>query len=349
MNAKDLAGYSLTRALRGVLAETFHKSGGLELEAHQEMKRQAGPEWVPHDPNGILVPTEAIRTALNQRAQYLVGTAAQGGNLVETGFYIGIIQLLRNRSAAVDMGALVVEGLVGQVAVPKWNGTITPSWLAEGGAVADSEGVIAQVASSPKTIAARSTLSRLLLLQSTPSIDQLVTIDLMRGLGVALDNAAFNGTGTTGQPTGVLNAGITTASGAALAYSVLIGMQTSVLAANGVTDPNATGFVCPAAVAGLLAQKATGTLNWPMWDYDDALRDGNINGARAISSEQIPAQTLLFGDFSNLMILQWGPGLEVAVNPYQGFAAGDVGIRGFLSADIVVRHAESFSKLTGIT
>ena len=50
-----------------------------------------------------------------------------------------------------------------------------------------------------------------------------------------------------------------------------------------------------------------------------------------------------------LTINEWGPGLEIAVNPFQTFATGDIGIRGFLSADIVVRHAASFAKLTGTT
>ena len=102
-------------------------------------------------------------------------------------------------------------------------------------------------------------------------------------------------------------------------------------------------------MASLLMQRQAGVLNWPIWDNGTSMRDGYIDGQRAIASEQMPAQTILYGDFSRLAILEYGPGLEVAVNPFQTFGTGDVGIRGFLSADVIVRHAASFTKLTSVS
>ena len=344
---KDLARYSISRAIAAAHDDRFFSRGSLELEMHREMERFGETRN-----GGFYVPREVVANALGygKRAEYLVGTAAQGGNLVQTYFGAGIIQLLRNKAAVLKMGASVIDGLVGNVAIPQWAGTVTASWLAEAGAVGDSEGTVNQIASSPKTIAARSTVSRLLLKQSTPTIDSLVMLDLTRALGLALDLAAINGTGASNQPTGILNtAGIGSQSGATLTYANWLLYTLTVIQNNGVVNPEAAGYIMPAAIASLLMQRQAGVLNWPIWDNGTNMLDGTIDGLRAVATEQVPAGTVVFGDFSMLGILEWGPGLEIAVNPFQTFATGDIGIRGFLSADIVVRHAASFAKLTGTT
>jgi hypothetical protein len=41
----------------------------------------------------------------------------------------------------------------------------------------------------------------------------------------------------------------------------------------------------------------------------------------------MPANMLLFGDWSTVMIAEWGM-LELQVNPFAGFQAGIVGLRG---------------------
>ena len=344
---KDLARYSISRAIAAAHDDRFFSRGSLELEMHRELERCGETRN-----GGFYVPREVVAKALGfgQRSEYLVGTAAQGGNLVQTYFGDGIIQLLRNMAAVLKMGATVVDGLVGNVAIPQWAGTVTASWLAEAAAVGDTEGTVNQIASSPKTIAARSTVSRLLMKQSTPSIDTLVMTDLARALAVALDYVAINGTGASNQPTGILStAGIGSQSGATLTYPNWMTFTLAVIQANGVVNGDSAGYIMPSAIASLLMQRQAGVLNWPIWDNGTSMLEGTIDGLRAVSTEQVPSGTVVFGDFSMLTINEWGPGLEIAVNPFQTFATGDIGIRGFLSADIVVRHAASFAKLTGTT
>jgi hypothetical protein len=57
---------------------------------------------------------------------------------------------------------------------------------------------------------------------------------------------------------------------------------------------------------------------------------------------------MLFGDFSQLVIAEWGA-LELDVNPYANFAAGISGVRAFYTVDIGVRYAAAFSYSTAIT
>ena len=63
------------------------------------------------------------------------------------------------------------------------------------------------------------------------------------------------------------------------------------------------------------------------------------------SSEQVPADTLIFGDWSSLIIALWG-GLDVVVDLSTNVKSGGVVIRVFQSADIGSRHAAGFSKCT---
>ena len=72
----------------------------------------------------------------------LVGTDLLPGSFVD---------VLRNRSVVRDAGATLLDGLVGNVAVPKKTGGASVYWVAEGSAPTESEATFGQVALSPKT------------------------------------------------------------------------------------------------------------------------------------------------------------------------------------------------------
>ena len=79
-----------------------------------------------------------------------------------------------------------------------------------------------------------------------------------------------------------------------------------------------------------------------------SILDGNVLGFRAASSTNLPAATMIFGDFSKVIIAEWGA-LEIAANPYANFAAGITGIRAFYTTDVGVRTAGAFSASSSIT
>ena len=78
------------------------------------------------------------------------------------------------------------------------------------------------------------------------------------------------------------------------------------------------------------------------------LLDGEVEGYRAHTSNNIPAATMLFGDFSEVIGAEWGV-LEIDVNPYANFAAGITGIRAFYTCDVGVRIPGAFSAASTIT
>src|SRR6516165_8889415 len=57
----------------------------------------------------------------------------------------------------------------------------------------------------PKRISGSTVVSRQLVYQSSPDIEDFVANDIANAIGVAVDNAAINGTGTAPQPLGIMH------------------------------------------------------------------------------------------------------------------------------------------------
>jgi len=67
-----------------------------------------------------------------------------------------------------------------------------------------------------------------------------------------------------------------------------------------------------------------------------------------MSSNQMPSANLLFGDFGQVIIGEWGA-LEIEVNPFANFQAGISGVRAIYTVDIGVRIPAAFSLATSVT
>jgi hypothetical protein len=107
------------------------------------------------------------------------------------------------------------------------------------------------------------------------------------------------------------------------------------------------GWATTPAVAQPLAnrQKFSGS-STPIWD--GPLRAGAINGNPAMSSLQIPSADLIFGDWAQLVIADWGM-IEIEINPYANFQAGLIGARAIAAVDIGLRNAAGFCVATGVS
>ena len=101
----------------------------------------------------------------------------------------------------------MLPGLVGDVAIPKRTGDNSVTWFGadNSDAISESTGTIGQVTMSPKTVGAYTKFSHLMRLQSTPEIEQVIRSGFVSILANAIDEAALNGSGSSSQPTGILN------------------------------------------------------------------------------------------------------------------------------------------------
>jgi HK97 family phage major capsid protein/HK97 family phage prohead protease len=353
LSKKEIKKFNLCRAIDACGSRNWGKAG-FEAECSSEISKKLGR--LEADQNRFFVPLELQqrdnRTPMEDLAYALMkrdltaGTTTAGGFLVETA-NVGFIELLRNRSVVLAMGARRLTGLQGNVAIPRQTVAATPVWLAnEASTVTESQQTFAQVALTPKTVGGYTEISRLLLLQSNPSAEGLVMADLAAIVALAVDLAGLTGSGASGQPTGIINtAGIGGVTGTSIAYAGIVEFQTDVATGNALTP--SCGYVATPVVAGLLKQrvKFTSTAS-PIWDGQ--LLDANVDGYRGLASNQVPTGDLLFGDFGQLVLGEWGV-LELEVNPYANFQAGIVGVRALYSVDFGVRIPAAFSLATSVT
>lgn len=350
MSPGETQRYSLQRAIRAC-AENDWSAASFELDCSRQVAAKLNkapskekffvPFDVMNDPKRI---TPGAQRHLGQRD--LSTGAGGGGFLVETD-NMGFIEFLRNRSVAFRMGTRRMSGLQGDVTIPRQSAAATAYWLGnETTQITESAPTIVQIALSPKNVGAYTEISRQLLLQSSPDAEGVVTADLARVVATAADLAVLNGSGASGQPEGILQtSGIGSVTGTSLGFAGVLEFQSDVATAN--VEPTRGGYVTTPAVASLMAQrvKFSNTAS-PLWDGN--LWDGNMCGFPAMSSNQMPAATMLFGDFSDTIVGEWGV-LEVEVNPYANFQAGIIGVRAIYSLDVAVTRPFSYSSASSIT
>ena len=331
--------YSVLRALRALVDKDW-TNAGFERECHQAILKRAGIAEAPN--NGFYVPYEI------QQRDLTATTGNAGGYVVATDNLAGsFIDLLRNRAVVAQLGATMMTGLVGNVTIPKQTAAGTAYWLTnEATAITESQMTLGQLALSPKNVGAYTELSRQLMLQSSPAADALVMNDLARVLALAIDLAALEGSGASGQPTGISQtAGIGSVTGTSIDYAKVLEFQTDVAGGNALAANCA--YVTTPAVASLLKQRvAFSSTASPLWE--GGILDGNLQGFRAVATNSVTAASMVFGDFSQVVIGEWGM-LELALNPYANFAAAISGIRAIQTVDIGIRQAGAFSRATSIT
>lgn len=335
--------YSLSRAL--LAAAEGKPISGYEGEVSQQVRRAQGIET--RTQHGFLLPTTLGLFPAKQKRDLTAGTPSAGGYLVGTNnLGSSFIDLLRPLLIARQLGVQFLPGLKGNVTIPKIAAGGTAYWLAnEVTAITESNQTLGQLALSPKNCGGYSEFSRQLLLQSSPSVDAMVANDLAAVVAQGIDSAMINGTGTNGQPTGLLlAAGIGSFSGTTLGAPGLLEAQAD--CANAL-EGDAIGYLTTPAVAALLKQRQefAGTFS-PLWQGN--LFAGQVGGFRALSSPKVPAATMIFGDWSQIVIGEWGV-LEIASNPFANFQSGIVGVRAIQTVDVGVRQVGAFSVATSIT
>jgi HK97 family phage major capsid protein len=267
------------------------------------------------------------------------------------------VDMLRSSLAVRRLGARFLNDLRGNVDIPRQKGSATAQWVAENSPLSLSDLSFDKVSLTPKHCGAVTEISRNLLLQSSPDVEQLVRSDFAAVLAEALDRAAIAGTGSSNQPRGVLSTvGIGSVAmgtnGAALTYNAvadLIGAVADVNAEASGTLGFATNTKVRRAVAKMVA-----TDNRPLGE------DVVFQGLPRIFANTVPStgskgttngtlSSIVYGNWSDLLIGVWSE-FDLLVNPYEttAYLKGNIQVRGMLTADVAVRHAESFAAITDI-
>jgi len=342
MNDQEVSQFSIVRAIDAI-ARNDWSNAGFEKEMSDATSQKLGKQ-----PRGFFLPTDVMTRDLN------VTTATAGGNVVATDLLSGsFIEYLRNKMTVADLGATLLTDLNGNVAIPRQSGGATAYWVAESGAVTESQAAFDQVTLTPATVGAFSDISRKLLLQSSIDVESFVRNDLATTLAIEIDRAAIHGSGSSNQPTGILaTSGIGDVAGgtngAAPDWSDIVGLETQVAQDN--ADMGNLAYLTNSKVRGklLTTEKASNTAQM-VWGDNNTLRGYKAAVSNQVSStltkgSSSVASAIIFGNWSDLLIGMWG-GLDIAIDSSTGSASGTVRVVALQDVDVAVRHAQSFAAM----
>lgn len=348
LSDREARQYSFVRAI-AAQADRNPALAAFELECSAAVAKRLGKPS-----RGIYVPMDVLRRDLN------VTTDAQGGHLVATNLMAAdFITLLRNKMVIAGLGTRILSGLVGDIAIPGALAGSTAYWVGESTNITtESTQTFKQVALAPKTLGAYSDISRKLLLQSSIDVEAYVRNELAMTVALEIDRAAINGSGSSPEPRGILNVvGIGSVvggtNGKAPTWANIVSLESEVAIDN--ADVGALAYLTNAKVRGKLKTVFTnGTYGEiPVWQSGPN-GEGMLNGYRAAVSNQVPStltkgnqslsSAIIFGNFADLVIGQWGA-LDILVDPITGGLAGTVRVIALEDVDIAVKNAVSFAAM----
>jgi HK97 family phage major capsid protein/HK97 family phage prohead protease len=334
LNKKEARGFSIVRAIAALSNpgdRRLREAAAFEFEASEAAAQRYG-----RSAQGLMVPVDVLGVWKQRDLN-----TSDDNEIVATNLMAGdFIDVLRNSASVMQAGARMMPGLVGNVAIPKKTAASAGGWISsEGGASSESEPTFGTVSLTPKTVGAFTDMTRQLILQSTPSVEALVRDDLTQALALAIDKGALEGSGSSGQPTGILNtSGVNkpTAFAAAVpTFAEMVALETAVAEDNALMGNLA--YITDAATYGGLKTKAKDAGSGMF-----VIENGQANGYNVIRSQQCTAGNVYFGNFSDLLIGMWA-GLDLTVDPYTASSSGTVRIVALQTVDVAVRHAVSFA------
>ena len=301
---------------------------GVELEYAQEAERRSGRKA-----EGVFIPMQALEQRVNNTtsAPEIVGEQHRPQD------YIGA---LRNKLLARKLGVRVLTGLQGDVSIPKHGSSMSLGWVTEGGAVNESTMGFDSVTMTPKHTGGKCEMSRQLIQQSSPGIEQLVRDDLTALIAQQIDSAILNGSGLAGEPTGILQNGDIQTALMPTTWAEVLELAEKLQLEN----LDGTRFLSAPGVRTTLAstEKVGGSGSGFLAD------GGAMDGKPYDVTNQMPIDTLLYGDFSQVMLGIWSE-IDILVNPYAepAYSRGGIQVRAMATCDVALRHPQAFVSASG--
>lgn len=260
-----------------------------------------------------------IQIATESRAAFTVGT--DHNDVVATDIQ-NILDPLRAKNVLVQAGAKFLTGLRGDIQYPILSGA-NVGWLAETASASDGAGTISAVSIQPKRLSAYVDISKQFLAQDSADCEAAILRDIVNAvndkleatvLGKESDDPAHFSLFYNQTPTAISN------------YAGLCNLEASVENAN--IFGKMSYLVSPGAKAALRGMAKSTKVTQLV------LEGGDIDGTPVYSSTNVgkgvgsgtpfvQSGNLIYGDFTNLVIGQWG-GLDLTIDTVTQAVAGKV-------------------------
>ena len=233
-----------------------------------------------------------------------ITVAAEGEDIVPTELW-DVLGPIRSKNVLVNAGAKFLSGLSADVQIPIM-GPTSVYWETETAPAQDGGNVFSSVTLSPKRLTAYVHISKQLLLQSAPDVENLIRQDLINALNSKLEATILGDAAPVvgKQPGGIFyNQTAQTLSD----FASIAELESD------IEDENIYGnmkwLVSPKFKAALrtLARGENVALN--------AYSNGELDGTPVLSTTHIASKKGVYGDWSQLVIGQFG-GIDLLVDPY---------------------------------
>ena len=308
--------FSVLRFINGII--TGHMDG-IEGEMAAEGEREY--RRIGLTQQGHVIPSAILRSTHGQNA----GTAGDGGYLtVTTQHYI---EDVKEKLVVANMGATVLNGLIGNVSLPSVGG-VQATFLNEGVSASAKKANVANVTLSPRGIRAYMVTTRDLLKQTSLDVERILMDRLSDAAAACLDKAALAAVSTAA-----------TSAGSTLTFANMVAMETALNSLN--ANRGRMGYVLSSAGWGTAKTtlKSSGVSGYILDE------DKRINGYKADFSNQLADGVIsLFGNWGDLYIGNWG-GIDLLVNPFALDDTAEIKIQVYSYADAKVAFSKSFSKV----
>jgi HK97 family phage major capsid protein len=336
--------YSIAKVIRELTTQPPRLTG-FEMEIDEELRAlNRGRDVI-----GTLVPMQAFC----QR-----DLTATGSPVVQTSVGEDVIPFLRYKSVCGRLGATMINDLTGGVwKLPRAIGTGGASWQAETGTISNAEASFDSITLSPSRIAANSVVSKQLVAQAQPDIEQFIIDDLSQAIATEVDRVVLNGSGVAPVPQGILALPVNAAGnyayssrspdvtfGGAASWASVLKFESTL--DGGAQVHNFDGTYGWAAAPDVRDKwmAAPKVASYPeyLWEQpDDDPIFGRVAGRRAISTSQLPTGKVIFGRWSDALIGTW-VGAEILVNPYPKAIYAEYVITLNLYVGIAFRYSSAF-------
>ena len=275
-----------------------------------------------------------------------------------------VIDRLFPASVASRMGAQMVNIDAGQVEWPVTTSGATVGWAAsETGAVGTATAyATADRALAPDhTLGVQMKLTRKALKQSGAALEAAVRRDMAGAMGAELDRVVFLGSGSSGEPTGILPGASAwsieeTAIDAAPTYSAFRKALVRFMANNAISAPSQVRVLIRPEVWDDLEAQAASTAA-PLFEWDRviaAMGAGNVsmttNALAAPAGDPLVSKVVLTttaGGTPPIFVGTWSA-VDLIRDPFSDAASGGLRLTALATMDVTISRAEQIEVLTGV-
>ena len=328
--------FSISRAVAQVA--NGRNLEGAEAEWAQEANKEARSQGLQLA-GQIAIPSIALR-ALGDADEHSA-TTGSGAGFVPTAVPAAI-EALRAPTVIEQLGTTVIRNATGNLQFPRVATKASGTGEGEADANAASGLDLDSVTMTPERVSAKSTYTKQLILQGGNDVDRLIANDLSAAMNAFIDDRAFDvilaDTDVDDQSTaGATNTDMT----AALA----VAMESAVLAAGG----NLAGARYAMSPEAYKLAKNVAQVDSVTALFD--LASGTFNGYPATATPYLvnaagPLGQMVFGNFSQGLLLAYFGGLDLLVDPYSAAGNAQVTLHVNRFFDVAIRQPGAFSIVT---